>query len=285
MTHQPTKRIFFEQLSTKELVASIAVHIFRSQTSLLSFILLFLYHTTSESLLNVLEEMKIIATGILFSSRLICTSAFATSRYSSSLRPKPKLFSSTLDMSKRVLVPIADDSEEIETSCIQDTLVRFGAEVVVASVKPGGDLVCKMSRGLKVMADVSIDEAVLQSWDLVALPGGMPGAEHLRDCEPLISLLEKQKADGKLYAAMCAAPAIVLASKGLCGDGATCYPAPGLREKMSSPVDEQVVVQGNVVTSQGPGTGLKFAIKLGELLYGAEKAKQIADEMLVSQDS
>ena len=186
-------------------------------------------------------------------------------------------------MSKRVLVPIADDSEEIETSCIQDTLVRFGAEVVVASVKPGGELVCKMSRGLKVMADVSIDEAVKQSnWDLIALPGGMPGAEHLRDCEPLISLLEKQKAEGKLYGAMCAAPAVVLASKGLVGDGATCYPAPGLREKMSSPVDEEVVVQGNVVTSQGPGTGLKFAIKLGELLYGEEKAKQIADEMLVS---
>lgn len=229
--------------------------------------------------------MKIIATGILLSSRLICTTSFAASR-SSSFLLRPQLFSSTsttLDMTKRVLVPIADNSEEIETSCIQDTLVRFGAEVVVASVKPGGELVCKMSRGLKVMADVSIDEAVKQSnWDLIALPGGMPGAEHLRDCEPLISLLEKQKAEGKLYGAMCAAPAVVLASKGLVGDGATCYPAPGLREKMPSPVDEEVVVQGNVVTSQGPGTGLKFAIKLGELLYGEEKAKQIADEMLVS---
>jgi protein deglycase len=236
------------------------------------------YHT-------YLYEMKILVTGILLSSRLICSSAFASSRSSSSLRPR--LFSSaskTLDMSnnKRVLVPIADDSEEIETSCIQDTLVRFGAEVVVASVKPGGELVCKMSRGLKVVADVSIDEAVNQSWDLIALPGGMPGAEHLRDCTALISLLEKQKADGKFYAAMCAAPAVVLASKGLVGDGATCYPAPGLREKMSSPADEDVVVQGNVVTSQGPGTALKFAIKMGELLYGAEKAKQIADEMLVS---
>lgn len=184
-------------------------------------------------------------------------------------------------MSKRVLVPIADDSEEIETSCIQDTLVRFGAEVVVASVKADGELVCKMSRGLKVMADCSITDAMTESWDLIALPGGMPGAQHLRDCAPLISLLEKQKADGKLYAAMCAAPAVVLASKGLVDDGATCYPAPGFREKISSPSDEDVVVQGNVVTSQGPGTALKFAIKMGELLYGEEKAKQIADEMLV----
>jgi 4-methyl-5(b-hydroxyethyl)-thiazole monophosphate biosynthesis len=75
--------------------------------------------------------------------------------------------SSAFSMTKRVLVPIADDSEEIETTCITDTLVRFGAEVVVASVKPGGDLVCKMSRGVKMVADIPIDEAVGQSWDLV----------------------------------------------------------------------------------------------------------------------
>lgn len=108
----------------------------------------------------------------------------------------------------------------------------------------------------------------------------MPGAEHLRDSAPLISILEKQKESGKLYGAICAAPAVVLASKGLVGEGATCYPAPGLLGKMSSPVGDDVVVQGNVVTSKGPGTALKFAVKLGEQLYGAEKAKAIADEML-----
>ena len=230
--------------------------------------------------------MKIATTAILFSSQLIIRSAAFTSRRSPSLL-RPKLSSSfsssssVLNMSKRVLVPIADDSEEIETTCITDTLVRFGADVVVASVKPDGELVCKMSRGIKVMADITIDEATGQNWDLVALPGGMPGAEHLRDSAPLISILEKQKEAGKLYGAICAAPAVVLASKGLVGEGATCYPAPGLREKMSSPVDsEDVVVQGNVVTSQGPGTALKFALKLGEQLYGAAKAKEIADEML-----
>mmetsp|Transcript_24889 Transcript_24889/g.37915 ORF Transcript_24889/g.37915 Transcript_24889/m.37915 type:complete len:232 (-) Transcript_24889:138-833(-) len=191
-------------------------------------------------------------------------------------------FSTTLNMAaKRVLVPIADDSEEIETTCITDTLTRFGAEVVVASVKADGELVCKMSRGVKMVADIPIDDATEQDWDLVALPGGMPGAEYLRDSAPLISILENQKASGKLYAAICAAPAIVLASKGLIGEGATCYPAPGLLEKMPAPVSVDVVVQGNVVTSKGPGTALKFAIALGEQLYGAEKAKAIADEMLV----
>lgn len=183
---------------------------------------------------------------------------------------------------KRVLVPIADDSEEIETTCITDTLTRFGADVVVASVKPGGELVCKMSRGVKMMADIPIQEAIGQEWDLVALPGGMPGAEHLRDSAPLISILEAQKSGGKPYAAICASPAVVLASKGLVGEGATCYPAPGLLGKMTSPNEaDDVVVQGNVVTSKGPGTALKFAIALGEMMYGEEKAKAIAAEMLV----
>lgn len=56
---------------------------------------------------------------------------------------------SSADVAKRVLVPIADGSEEIETTCITDTLTRFGADVVVASVMPG-QLICKMSRGIKV---------------------------------------------------------------------------------------------------------------------------------------
>ena len=90
--------------------------------------------------------MKTLMPLALLFGRLAPSSAFAISR--------GRLFStstsSSLSMAKRVLVPIADDSEEIETTCITDTLTRFGAEVVVASVKPEGELVCKMSRGVKV---------------------------------------------------------------------------------------------------------------------------------------
>jgi transcriptional regulator GlxA family with amidase domain len=103
---------------------------------------------------------------------------------------------------KTVLVPIADGSEEIETACITDTLTRFGAHVTIASVGP--TLECRMSRGIKVVADCPISDCVGKAWDLIALPGGMPGAEHLRDSADLVSLLQKQKADGKLYAAVCA---------------------------------------------------------------------------------
>ena len=107
------------------------------------------------------------------------------------------------------------------------------------------------------------------------------GATHLRDSEELISLLEKQKKDGKPYAAICAAPAVVLASKGLIEDGATCYPAPHFREKLTDPTDDEVSVTGKLTTSKGPGTALKFALELGEQLFGKEARDKIQKEMLV----
>jgi len=182
---------------------------------------------------------------------------------------------------KRVLVPIGDGSEEIETTCITDTLARFGAHVTVASVMP--HLVCRMSRGIKVVADVSIDDASKETWDMIALPGGMPGAEHLRDSATLISMLEKQNREGKMYAAICASPAVVLASKGLGAAGITCYPAPAFRDILANPVDDDVVVTDNLTTSKGPGTSLKFALQLGEQLFGKEKADEIAAQMLVTR--
>lgn len=131
------------------------------------------------------------------------------------------------------------------------------------------------------MADVTIEEAAKEEWDLIALPGGMPGAEHLRDCAVLIELLKKQQEQKKLYGAVCASPAVVLASKGLVGEGATCYPAGPFRDVMAGASDDSVVVQENVVTSQGPGTSLLFAISLGEQLYGKEEAQKIANALLV----
>jgi 4-methyl-5(b-hydroxyethyl)-thiazole monophosphate biosynthesis len=133
------------------------------------------------------------------------------------------------------------------------------------------------------MADVSIDDAAKEEWDLIALPGGMPGAEHLRDSAPLIEMLKRQNNAEKMYGAICASPAVVLALNGLVTEGATCYPAKGFREVLASPVDEDVVVKDNLTTSQGPGTSLKFALMLGEQMYGKEKADEIAASMLVER--
>jgi len=183
-------------------------------------------------------------------------------------------------MVKKVLVPIADGTEEIEAVCIIDTLRRAGLDVTVASV---GKLQVTASRGVKLVADALIADCVNQSYDCIALPGGMPGAEHLRDSAELVAMLKKQKAAGKLYAAICASPAVALLPHGLL-DGvkaATCYP--GFRSKLNpaQASDERVVVDGNCVTSQGPGTAIEFALKLIELLLGPQKAKDVAGPMLV----
>jgi len=182
-------------------------------------------------------------------------------------------------MSKKVLVPIANGTEEIEAVCIIDTLRRAGAEVTVASVE---ELQITASRGVKLVADARISDCVDQTYDCIALPGGMPGAEHLRDSAPLIEKLKQQKQAGRLYGAICASPAVVLQPHGLLANvTAACFPS--MRSKLDPAYasDEAVVVDGHCVTSQGPGTAIAFALKLVELLFGAGKAREVADAMLV----
>ena len=187
---------------------------------------------------------------------------------------------STSATPKRVLVPIADGSEEIETCCITDTLVRAGAEVTVASVE--ATTTCTMSRGLKIVADALVTDLGNDQFDLVALPGGMPGAERLRDSDALDAILRKQDARRAPLAAVCASPAVILKSKGLIdGRQATCYPAPPFVEALGDVSDGAVVRDGHITTSRGPGTSLKFALDLVDQLYGPEKAEELRAQMLV----
>jgi len=184
-------------------------------------------------------------------------------------------------MSKKVLVPIADGIEEIEAVCIIDVLRRAGAEVTVASVDK---LQVTASRGVKLAADKLISQCAGETYDLIALPGGMPGAEHLRDCKELETMLKKQSKENRLFAAICASPAVVLLHHGLLGQHrATCHPNFVERLSNTEAVESRVVVDGNLVTSRGPGTALEFALTLVELLFGKEKAVQTAAPMLVKK--
>lgn len=210
-----------------------------------------------------------LATGLtsrLLKQRLGCPRALSVSRKAT-------------EQAYKVLVPVADDSEEIETACITDVLVRAGAEVVVASVGP--NLQVRMSRGLKVVADVLISSCVGKQWDVIACPGGMPGAERLRDSKELTQLLKEHHASGRWTAAVCASPAVVFATHGLLPKTATSYPAPKFKELVGSGWTEaQAVVDGHVITSQGPGTSLQFALKIVEVLYGRAKAEELAAQMV-----
>ena len=154
-------------------------------------------------------------------------------------------------MAKKVLVPIADGIEELEAVTVIDVLRRAEADVTVASV---GQQQIIASRDVKLVADTLIAECVNQTYDLIVLPGGMPGAEHLRDCWQLITMLKDQAGSGRLFAAICASPAVVLQHHGLLKNRrATCYPS--LLSDLDRPKsDTKVVVDGNCTTSQGPGT-------------------------------
>ena len=182
-------------------------------------------------------------------------------------------------MKKDVLVPISDGVEEIEAVCIIDTLRRVDARVVVASV---GDLTVTASRDTRITADLTLLQCTDQVFDLIVLPGGMPGATHLAQCPELIQMLKDQKQAGRLFAAICAAPAVVLQPNGLLqGIRATCYPSFQDQLDPAYVSKEPVVVDQNCITSQGPGFALNFALELVAQLYGPERRRTVAGEMLV----
>jgi 4-methyl-5(b-hydroxyethyl)-thiazole monophosphate biosynthesis len=186
-------------------------------------------------------------------------------------------------MSKEVLVPIAEGTEELEAVTIIDVLRRAEARVTVASV---GGLQVTASRGVYLVADTLISECSGTDYDLIVLPGGMPGAQNLCDSSLLGVLLKRQYDEGRLYAAICASPAVVLEHHGLLeGKRATCHPSFVDRLKSGETVPSRVVVDGQCVTSQGPGTALEFALTLVELLFAKDKADEIAQAMVMPESA
>ncbi len=176
----------------------------------------------------------------------------------------------------RVLVPVADGVEDIETVTLIDVLRRAELQVDVASL--GSQRTITAARGCRLEADQSL-AACTGDYALIALPGGVAGAQNFAACEPLIARLRAQRAGQGWYAAICASPALVLAAHGLLvGVRATCYPS--FREQLGDYVDEAVVVAGRCITSQGPGTALPFALTLVEVLCGAARRAELSSQML-----
>lgn len=186
---------------------------------------------------------------------------------------------SILPVIRAAAVLLAEGFEEIETATPVDVLRRAGVEVTLAGVD---GLVHKGAHGLTYNADAKA-EGLAGDFDLVVLPGGMPGAKNLGESPDARSLVERTFRAGKLIAAICAAPALTLAAWGILdGKLATCYP--GMEKTFPAGVKfspERVVVDGNVVTSRGPGAALEFSLTLVRLLVGEDQAKRIAVDMLL----
>lgn len=176
----------------------------------------------------------------------------------------------------KVLVAVCNGSEEIETVTPVDVLRRAGAEVVLAA--SGDNLLVTMSRGIKIQADSLLSSQPLDCWDMIVIPGG-PGASNLRDDPRLTEILRYQKTSDKWIASICASPVVVLKSHGILeGLRATCYPA--LADQLPGRIDQRVVVDNKVITSQGPGTSVEFALQIVKTLFGDAVERDVASKLI-----
>jgi 4-methyl-5(b-hydroxyethyl)-thiazole monophosphate biosynthesis len=174
----------------------------------------------------------------------------------------------------RVLVPLAQGCEELEAVTIIDLLRRAQIEVVTAGLQDGP---VTGSRGTRLLPDATLDAALTQTFDMVVLPGGQPGATNLEKDARVRSLLKKMAGAGHYTAAICAAPKVLAAAGLLDGKHAVCYP------KAIDPIKfpavkletHGVVRDGKVITSRGPGTAMDFALELIEVLTNRATREQV----------
>ncbi len=181
-------------------------------------------------------------------------------------------------MAKTVLVPLADGFEELEAITVIDLLRRAGFEVVTAGLHDGP---IEASRGTRHLADTTIDAVEDRDFDLVVLPGGLPGADHLRDDERVQRILRRQNERGGTLAAICAAPKALVAAGVVEGRTLTSYPgalndSPGDYRNTGAAVE----IDGSVVTSRGPGTAMDFALTLIERLGGQALRDQVEEGLV-----
>ncbi len=177
---------------------------------------------------------------------------------------------------------LADGFEEVEAITVVDVLRRAGIKIYTVSINDTP--VVTGAHGIPVAADrMYTDVNNFNDADWLILPGGLPGAENLANFAPLTSLLKAHAADGGHIAAICAAPALVLAPLGILkGKNATCYPdfanqcmTYGAKMHNSPCVDD-----GNVVTANGPASSIRFALTIVQQTLGDQTAQSIGQGML-----
>lgn len=177
----------------------------------------------------------------------------------------------------KVLVPLADGFEDIEAVSIIDVLRRGGVEVVTAALGPARSVLS--AHGIRMEAEALLTDVLDGEYDAIILPGGGEGTQNLMACEPLHARLRRQKEEGHLVCAICAAPTVLEAAGVLEEEDVTCYPT--CAPQMARPVQHvPVVADGNVVTGQGPGSATLFALVVLSHLEGERRAHGVANGML-----
>jgi 4-methyl-5(b-hydroxyethyl)-thiazole monophosphate biosynthesis len=173
-----------------------------------------------------------------------------------------------------VLIPLAEGCEELEAVTIIDLLRRAGIEVVTAGLKEGP---VKASRGTVLVPDTTLDAVKDRDFDMIVLPGGLPGADHLNEDPRLRDMLKRHAGADRYVAAICAAPKVLADAGLLDGRKATSYP--GVLDHSPAPgmtyTGAPVQADGKVITSRGPGTAMDFALALIEALAGKAKRDEV----------
>ena len=173
---------------------------------------------------------------------------------------------------KTALIIFAEGSEELEAVTVVNILRRAGVAVTLAGLSAGA---LRGSRGVLLTPDTTLDEALAHSYDMVVLPGGQPGTNHLKADARVLQLVRQMNLEEKYVAAICAAPSVLAAAGLLDGKRATCYLGaldafPQVRLQ-----DAAVVEDGKLITSRGPGTAMDFALVLAERLVGHAKRLEV----------
>lgn len=174
----------------------------------------------------------------------------------------------------KVMIPIFEGVEEIEIVTIADVLRRAGITVDIIGLNAG---IVTGSQGVKIYADKRFVDVDQKLYDAIVLPGG-PGINNMSGNRTFITYLERYAKEGKLIGAICAAPLVLAKMNVLKDKRATCYP--GYEKELGMPRDLPVVVDGNIVTSKGPGTAMQFSLKLVEMLEGSAKAAKIKAQLI-----
>ncbi|MDR1645738.1 MAG: DJ-1/PfpI family protein [Tannerellaceae bacterium] len=180
---------------------------------------------------------------------------------------------------KKAVLFLATGFEETEAVATIDVLRRGDIETTVVSIT--GDHKVTGAHNIAVTADALFDEMDFSGVDALILPGGMPGSTNLNACEPLKQLLTEHHRDGKLVAAICAAP-LVLGGLGILNKRrATCYP--GIEPQLigATIVEDSAVTDGNVITGKGPGLVFNFALSIIIWLKGTKTTAGVAHDLLL----
>jgi len=177
-------------------------------------------------------------------------------------------------MMKKVLVPLASGFEELEAVTVIDLLRRASIDVTVAGLDDG---IITGSRGTRILPDGNLTSVADSDYDMIVLPGGLPGADNLNEDARVHELLKQMAEHGKYIAAICAAPKVLATAGLLENKDMTSYPgslSTVTVEGMQN-TGKAIVIDGKIITSRGPGTAMDFALQLIQLLAGDEVRKQV----------